>query len=97
MEIKVKVKKFIKSILEEVSEGVDESNNERVSFNFMQSSSEGIDFDLAVVLKKEGKAKAGLEIPVVGGIGIKGNLSQEVINRIKFRVHPYIKNWNKKK
>ncbi|MBT7402737.1 hypothetical protein HN777_03040 [Candidatus Woesearchaeota archaeon] len=53
----------------------------------MRSSSEGIDFDLAVVSKKEGKGKLGAEIFSIGG-KMEGSLSNEVVNRIKFRVHP---------
>jgi len=49
----MEVKEFVKTILKEVTEAVDESKSEKANFYFMQSSSEGIDFDLAVVSKKQ--------------------------------------------
>jgi len=57
----MEVKEFVKNILKEVTEAVDESNDERAGFHLMNSSAEGIDFDLAVVSKKEGKGKIGAE------------------------------------
>lgn len=92
----MEVKEFVKTILKEVSEAVDESNNEKAGFHFINSSAEGIDFDLAVVSKKEGKGKIGAEVLGIGG-KTEGSIFNEVVNRIKFRVHPYIKDWNKKK
>lgn len=92
----MEVKEFVKTILKEVTEAVAESNNEEAGFHFMQSGAEGIDFDLAVVSKKEGKGKIGAEVLGIGG-KTEGSISNEVVNRIKFRVHPYLKDWNKKK
>ncbi|MCH7535001.1 MAG: signal peptidase I [Bacteroidetes bacterium] len=46
--------------------------------------------------KKEGKGKMSAEVLGIGG-KTEGSTSNEIINRIKFRVHPYIKDWNKKK
>ena len=63
----MEVKEFVKTILKEVTEAVDESKSEKANFYFMQSSSEGIDFDLAVVSKKEGKGKVGAEVLGIGG------------------------------
>ena len=56
----------------------------------MNSSAEGIDFDLAVVSKKEGKGKVGAEVLSIGG-KTEGSISNEVVNRIKFRVHLSLK------
>lgn len=86
----MEVKEFVKTILKEVTEAVAESENEKANFYFMQSSSEGIDFDLAVVSKKEGKGKIGAEVLGIGG-KTEGSISNEVVNRIKFRVHPSLK------
>jgi len=86
----MEVKEFVKTILKEVTEAVSESNNEKVGFYFMNDSREGIDFDLAVTSKEEGKGKIGAEVLGVGG-NVKGSLSNEVVNRIKFRVHPSLK------
>jgi len=86
----MEVKEFVKTILKEVTEAVDESKSEKANFYFMQSSSEGIDFDLAVVSKKEGKGKVGAEVLGIGG-KTEGSISNEVVNRIKFRVHPSLK------
>lgn len=90
----MEVKEFIKAILKEVTEAVEESNNEKAGFHFMNSSTEGIDFDLAVVSKKEAEGKIGAEIFVIG-TKAQGSISEEVVNRIKFRVHPYLKDWKK--
>lgn len=92
----MEVKEFIKTILKEITEAVDESCNEKAGFSFMNSSSEGIDFDLAVVSKKEGTGKFGIEVFGFGG-KTEGTISNEIVNRIKFRVHPYLKDWTKKK
>lgn len=87
----MEVKEFVKTVLKEVTEAVAESNGEKANFYFMQSSAEGIDFDLAIVSKKEGKGKIGLEVWGIGG-KTEGSISNEVVNRIKFRVHPSLKN-----
>jgi len=86
----MEVKEFVKTILKEVTEAVKESDNEKAGFSFMRPSAEGIDFDLVVVSKKEGKGKIGAEVLGIGG-KTEGSISNEVVNRIKFRVHPYFK------
>jgi len=86
----MEVKEFVKTILKEFSEAVKESNNEKVKFYFMDNHTEGIDFDLAVVSKNEGKGKIGAEVLGIGG-KTEGSVSKEIVNRIKFRVHPHLK------
>ncbi len=86
----MEVKEFVKTILKEVTEAVEESNNQKMGFSFMRSTLEGIDFDLAVVSKKEASGKIGAEIIGIGG-KTEGSISNEIINRIKFRIHPYVK------
>jgi len=90
----MEVKEFVKTILKEVTEAVAESNDDKASFYFMDASTEGIDFDLAVVSKKEGSGKIGAEVLGIGG-KTEGSISNEVANRIKFRVHPYLKSKKK--
>lgn len=85
----MEVKEFVKAILKEVTEAVIESKNEKVNFYLMQQSDKGIEFDLAVVSKNEGKGKLGLEVWGLGGKA-EGSVSNEVVNRIKFKVHPDI-------
>ena len=51
-----------------------ESNNEKNHFYLPEEKEDGIDFDLAVVSKKERKGKVGLKV-----IGGKGSLSNEAI------------------
>ena len=86
----MEVKEFVKTILKDVTEAVAESNNETCKFYLPDSTKEGIDFDLAVVLKKGTKGKIGAEIFTVIGAKAQRSTSEEIVNRIKFRVHPYI-------
>jgi len=86
----MEVKEFVKTILKEVTEAVKESDSEKTGFKFMRLPEEGIDFDLAILSKKEGKGKIGAEVLGIGG-KTEGSISNEVVNRIKFRVHPYFK------
>lgn len=86
----MEVKEFVKTILKEVTEAVAESKNEKAGFHFMNNTAEGIDFDLAVVSKQEGTGKLGVEVFGIGG-KTEGSISNEVVNRIKFRVHAYLK------
>ena len=71
-----------------------ESNNEKNHFYLPEEKEDGIDFDLAVVSKKEGSGKIGAEVLGIGG-KTEGSISNEVANRIKFRVHPYLKSKKK--
>jgi hypothetical protein len=87
----MEVKDFIKTILKEVNEGVAESDNNQFKCYLKDSTSEGyIDFDLAVVSKKESSGKIGAEILGIGG-KTEGSISNEHINRIKFKVYTYKK------
>ena len=86
----MEVKEFVKSILKDVTEAVKESNNEKHHFYLPEEKEDGIDFDLAVVSKKEGKGNIGVEVLGIGGKS-EGSISNEVINRIKFRICPYKK------
>ncbi len=86
----MEVKEFVKTILKDVTEAVTESNNEKQSFYLPEDRADGIDFDLAVVSKKEGKGKVGAEVLGIGG-KTEGSISNEVVNRIKFRVRTYRK------
>jgi len=86
----MEVKEFVKKVLEEVTEAVKESNNEKFGFHFNENVNDYIDFDLAVVSKKEGKGNIGVEVLGIGGKS-EGSISNEVINRIKFRICPYKK------
>jgi len=88
----MEVKEFVKTILKEVTEAIVESKSDKANFYLMQSSSEGIDFDLAVVSKKEGSGKIGAEVLGIGG-KTEGKISNEVVNRIRFRVHPSLRNY----
>ena len=87
----MEVKDFVKSILKDVTEAVTESNNENQSFYLPEQIGDGIDFDLAVVSKKEGSGKIGAEVLGIGG-KTEGSISNEVVNRIKFRVKTWKKN-----
>ena len=81
----MEVKEFVKTILKDVTEAVEESNTDKHRFILPDSTKDGIDFDLAVVSKTEGTGKIGLEVFGIGG-KTEGSMSNEVVNRIKFRV-----------
>ena len=87
----MEVKEFVKTVLKDVTEAVTESNNEKQSFYLPEEKEDGIDFDLAVVSKKEGKGKIGAEVLGIGG-KTEGSISSEFVNRIKFRVRTWKKN-----
>ena len=86
----MEVKEFVKAILQEVTEAVDESTNSKHRFLIPDSANDGIDFDLAVISKKEGSGKIGAEVLGIGG-KTEGSISNEVVNRIKFRVRTWEK------
>ena len=81
----MEVKEFVKTVLKDVTEAVEESNNNKQSFYLPDEMQDGIDFDLAVISKGEGKGKIGVEVFGVGG-KTEESISNEVVNRIKFRV-----------
>jgi hypothetical protein len=87
----MEVKEFIKAILKDVTEAVEESTKESETHNF--STFEGgvdkkIKFDLAVILEKKGEGKVGADIFKVVSGKIQRSLSEQVVNRIKFSVLP---------
>jgi len=87
----MEVKEFIKNILKDINEGVAEANSDQFKCYLKDSTSEGyIDFDLAVVSKKEESGKIKAEILGIGG-KTEGTISNENINRIKFKVYTYKK------
>ena len=87
----MEVNDFVKTILKEINEGVLEANSDQFKCYLKDSTSEGyIDFDLAVVSKKETSGKLGAEILGIGG-KTEGSLSNESVNRIKFKVYTYKK------
>jgi len=85
----MEVKEFVKTILKEVNEGVAESDNEQFKSYLKDSLTEGyIEFDLAVISKKEASGKIGAEVLGIGG-KTEGSISNEAVNRIKFKVYTY--------
>lgn len=84
----MEVKDFVKSILKDITEAVEESNDKNYSFDIDYGPETAIHFDLAVTLKKKGQGKVGAEIFSVVGAKAVGSLSQESVNRIKFKVIP---------
>ena len=89
---KMEIKEFVKTILKDVTEAVAESNNKKQGFYFDSNSKDGIEFDLAIVLKKGAEGKMEAEIFAIAGAKVQGNISEEVVNRIKFKVVTYNKN-----
>jgi len=86
----MEVKEFVKNVLKDVTEAVSESNNETHHFYLPDSVKDGIDFDLAVVSKNEGSGKFGAEVLGIGGKA-EGSISNEIVNRIKFKVNVWTK------
>jgi len=89
----MEVKAFVKTILKDVTEAVEESDkeNEKFHFYFHENAHDYIDFDLAIVLKEGIKGNLQAQIFALGGGKIEGDLSKEIVNRIKFRVLPFKK------
>ena len=86
----MEVKDFIKMVLKDVTEAVSESNNSQHKFYTRDSITDGIDFDLAIVMKKSADGKIGAEIFSIGAKA-QGSLSEEVVNRVKFKVYTFEK------
>ncbi len=88
----MEVKEFIKTILKDVTEALQESDkeNQKFRFHFNENINDYIDFDLAVVSKRTEEGKFGAEIVGIGG-KIQGSASNEIVNRIKFRICTYEK------
>jgi len=86
----MEVKEFVKNVLKDVTEAVAESDNPQHGCYLPDSTNDYIEFDLAVVSKKEGKGKLGAEVLGIGG-KTEGSVSNEVVNRIKFKVRAYKK------
>lgn len=86
----MEVKEFVKTILKEVTEAIEESTNESSTheFTMYQGDNKKIDFDLAVVLEKSGEGKVGADIFKIVSGKLQGKLSEQVVNRIKFSVLP---------
>ncbi len=88
----MEIKNFIKEILINITEAIEETNKENNKYNFWinENINDYIDFDLAIISKKDAEGKIGAEIFDIG-VKIKGKKSEEIINRIKFRILPYKK------
>ncbi|MFW5871918.1 MAG: trypco2 family protein [bacterium] len=86
----MEVKEYIKNVLTDIMEGVAESGSEDYKFMVKDGGSAGIDFDISVVAKESAEGKIGAEILSIGA-KTEGSISQENINRIKFKVIPYTK------
>jgi len=86
----MEVKQFVKTILKEVSEAVEESTKESDTHEFTMyfGDNKKIDFDLAVVLEKSGEGKVGAEIFKIVSGKLQGKLSEQIVNRIKFSILP---------
>ena len=83
----MEVKEFVKTILKDVNEAVVESDNDQFKCYLKDSLTEGyIEFDLAVVSKKEATGKIGAEVLGIGG-KTEGSISNEAVNRIRFKVY----------
>jgi|SRR6056297_3076881 len=92
----MEVKEFVKTILKEVTEAVEESSKESPTHEFTMFSGDDrkVSFDLAVVLDKSGEGKVGAEIFKIVSGKLQGKLSEQTINRIKFSVLPKRKERN---
>ncbi len=84
----MEVKEFVKKILKDVTEAVAESKQESLIYNFSLEKYEksGIEFDLAIVTKK-GVA----EVFSYNEAQTHGDVSQETVSRIRFRIIPHVK------
>ena len=82
------LKDFVKEVLKNITEAVEESKNDKFSFALIDSTDEGISFDLAITLKENANGKIGAEIFSVLGAKAEGGISQEKVNRISFKVLP---------
>lgn len=91
----MELKEFVKKSIREVVESIVESTDEIEDFTFEIVPSEGIEFDLAVLLKSEGEGKIGAEIFSVVGAKLEGSLSKENISRMKFKV--FVNDWKDRK
>ncbi len=86
----MEVKEFVKTILKEVTEAVEESTKESKTHEFStyEGGDKKIKFNLAVVLEKSGEGKVGADIFKIVSGKLQGKLSEQVVNRLEFSVLP---------
>ncbi len=86
----MEVKEFVKTILKDITEAVEESSSESGTHDFtlFYGDDKKISFDLAVVLEKGGEGKIGADIFKIVSGKLQGHLSEQIVNRIKFSVLP---------
>ena len=87
----MEVKEFVKTILKDVTEAVEESTKESETHNFSTyqgGDDKKIKFDLAVILEQSNEGKLGVGVFKIVSGNLQGKLSEQVVNRIKFSVLP---------
>ena len=88
----MEVKDFVKNILKDITEAIQESKNTNYSFELVDSRDGGISFDLGVVLKEQADGKVSTEIFSIMGAKAEGHLSKENVNRVQFKVMAFKQN-----
>ncbi len=95
----MELKEFVKSIIRDVVDAVEETRDESSRDMYLASAKEGrtIDFDIAVTVEDsiEGKGKAGIKVLglIEGGGKITKDKKNSTVSRIKFGVD--IDRWTK--
>lgn len=90
----MEVKEFVKTILKDVIEAVEESTKESETYSFSTyggGDDKKIKFDLAVVLEQSGEGKIGADVFKIVSGKLQGKLSEQVVNRINFSILPRLK------
>ena len=95
----MELKEFIKGVLKDITEAVEESNNNKYHFAVYGTKQEGIIFDVEVIVteQKEEGSKSGMAISVVNAIIGKTKSSQDVmanqnVQRLNFTIQAFKQN-----
>jgi len=80
----MKLSEFIKESVTEILKGLKESESDKYKFGLHKDI--GIEFDVAVIGKASTGAKVGVEIFSIGA-STKGQISEEKVQRLKFRLY----------
>lgn len=89
----MEVKEFVKTILKDVTEAIQESTKESQTHEFTMFAGDNkkIEFDLAVTLEQSNEKGIKAEIFKIVSGKLEGRLSEQVVNRIKFSILPRLK------
>lgn len=86
---------FIKESVREIIKGMIEAETKTHKFGINNDKGNGIEFDVAVSADSSAESKIGASFLKVIEVGVKGNISESSIHRLKFIIIPKGKRFSK--